>query len=107
VIKQFLLAPGPTPVPARVRLAMAQPIIHHRTPQFSAVFAEVRKGLQALFQTEQDVLMLAASGTGAMEAAVANCFNPDDEVIVVNGGKFGERWRKLCEALVRLSSNNQ
>ena len=98
MIKQFLLAPGPTPVPARVRLAMAQPIIHHRTPQFSAVFAEVRTGLKKLFQTEQDVLLLAASGTGAMEAAVANCFSPGDEVIVVNGGKFGERWLKLCDA---------
>ena len=97
MIKQFLLAPGPTPVPERVRLAMAQPIIHHRTPQFSAVFAETRAALKRLFQTEQDVLMLAASGTGAMEAAVANCFGPGDEAIVVNGGKFGERWLKLCQ----------
>jgi aspartate aminotransferase-like enzyme len=97
VIKQFLLAPGPTPVPSRVRLAMAQPIIHHRTPQFSAVFADVRQGLRELFQTEQDVLMLAASGTGAMEAAVANCFAAGEEAIVVNGGKFGERWLKLCD----------
>jgi len=96
VIKQLLLAPGPTPVPARVRLAMAQPMFHHRTPQFSALFAEVRDQLKALFQTEQDVLMLASSGTGAMEAAVNNCFSPGDEVIVVNGGKFGERWGKLA-----------
>ena len=98
VIKQMLLAPGPTPVPARVRLAMAHPIAHHRTPQFSALFHEVRGELQALFQTEQDVLMLAASGTGAMEAAIANCFSPGDEVLVVNGGKFGERWLKLSDA---------
>jgi aspartate aminotransferase-like enzyme len=96
VIKQLLLAPGPTPVPARVRLAMAQPMFHHRTPQFSALFAEVRVQLQELYQTEQDVLMLAASGTGAMEAAVNNCFAPGDEVVVVNGGKFGERWLKLA-----------
>lgn len=96
MIKQLLLAPGPTPVPARVRLAMAQPMFHHRTPQFSALFAEVRDQLKALFQTEQDVLMLASSGTGAMEAAVNNCFAPGDEVIVVNGGKFGERWGKLA-----------
>jgi aspartate aminotransferase-like enzyme len=96
VIKQLLLAPGPTPVPSRVRLAMAQPMFHHRTPQFSALFAEVRAQLQELFQTEQDVLMLAASGTGAMEAAVNNCFAPGDEVVVVNGGKFGERWGKLA-----------
>ena len=95
MIKQLLLAPGPTPVPARVRLAMAQPMFHHRTPQFSALFGEVRDGLRELFQTEQDVLMLAASGTGAMEAAVTNCFDLGDEVVVVNAGKFGERWLKL------------
>jgi aspartate aminotransferase-like enzyme len=98
VIKQFLLAPGPTPVPSRVRLAMAQPMFHHRTPQFSALFGEVRTGLKELFQTTQDVLMLAASGTGAMEAAVANCFSAGDKVLVVNGGKFGERWLNLCDS---------
>ena len=96
MIKQLLLAPGPTPVPARVRLAMAQPMFHHRTPQFSALFAEVREGLRELFQTREDVLVLASSGTGAMEAAIVNCFSPGDEVIVVNGGKFGERWGKLA-----------
>jgi len=96
VIKQLLLAPGPTPVPARVRAALAQEIIHHRTPQFSAVVAEVRQGLRELFGTAQDVLILAASGTGAMEAAVVNCFAPGDKVIFVNGGKFGERWGKLA-----------
>lgn len=96
MIKQLLLAPGPTPVPARVRLAMAQPMFHHRTPQFSALFAELRERLQWLYQTREDVLVLASSGTGAMEAAVNNCFAPGDEVIVVNGGKFGERWGKLA-----------
>jgi len=98
VIKDYLLAPGPTPVPARVLLAMANPLIHHRTPQFSAIFADARAGLKKLYQTEQDVLMLAASGTGAMESAVTNCFSAGDEVIVVNAGKFGERWLKLCKA---------
>ncbi|MBI4518225.1 MAG: alanine--glyoxylate aminotransferase family protein [Deltaproteobacteria bacterium] len=95
MIKDYLLAPGPTPVPPRVLLAMAQPIIHHRTPQFSALFAEVQQGLRALFQTRQDVLTLAASGTGAMEAAITNCFSPGDEVLVINGGKFGERWLEI------------
>jgi aspartate aminotransferase-like enzyme len=76
---------------------MAHPMIHHRTPQFSALFAEVREGLQELFQTKQDVILLAASGTGAMEAAVVNCFAAGDEVLVVNGGKFGERWLKLAK----------
>lgn len=98
MIKQLLLAPGPTPVPARVRLAMAQPMFHHRTPQFSALFAEVRDGLRRLFRTEEDVLVLASSGTGAMEAAISNCFEPGDEVVVVNAGKFGERWLKLSKA---------
>jgi aspartate aminotransferase-like enzyme len=78
---------------------MAQPIIHHRTPQFSRIFSAARKGLQELFQTEQDVLMLAASGSGAMEATVSNLFSPGDEVLVVNGGKFGERWMKISSAL--------
>jgi aspartate aminotransferase-like enzyme len=96
MIKQLLLAPGPTPVPARVRLAMAQPMFHHRTPQFSALFGEVRDVLRELYQTAEDVLVLASSGTGAMEAAVTNCFDPGDEVVVINGGKFGERWLKLA-----------
>ncbi len=95
MMKHYLLAPGPTPVPARVLLAMAQPIIHHRTPQFSQIFAEAKEGLKWLFQTSQDVLMLAASGTGAMEAAVTNLFSPGEEVLVINGGKFGERWAKI------------
>ena len=97
MIKRYLLAPGPTPVPPEVALRMAQPMIHHRTPEFSQLFAETREGLRRLFQTKQDVLMLAASGTGAMEAAVVNLLGPGDRVIVVNGGKFGERWKKLCE----------
>jgi aspartate aminotransferase-like enzyme len=98
VIKSFLLAPGPTPVPPAVQAAIAQPIIHHRTPQFAAVLAEVQQGLRELFGTTQDVLVLAASGTGAMESAVTNLCSPGDEVIVVNGGKFGERWTKICRA---------
>jgi aspartate aminotransferase-like enzyme len=98
MLKKYLLAPGPTPVPPEVLLAMAQPIIHHRTPQFEAVFAEVQAGLQRLFQTREDVLILASSGTGAMEAAVTNLTSPGDRVLVVNGGKFGERWGKIAKA---------
>src|SRR5262245_59847298 len=75
---------------------MAQPIVHHRTPQFSKVFADARLALKKVFQTEQDVLMLAASGTGAMEGSVTNLFSTGDEVLVVNGGKFGERWTKIA-----------
>jgi len=96
--KRYLLAPGPTPVPESALLAMAQPIIHHRTPQFSEVFKETAELLRYVFQTKQDVLMLAASGTGAMEGSITNLFSPGDEVIVINGGKFGERWGKISEA---------
>jgi aspartate aminotransferase-like enzyme len=96
--KKYLLAPGPTPVPETVLLAMARPVIHHRTPQFSAVFKEAAKMLKDLFQTKQDVLILASSGTGAMEGSISNLFSPRDEVIAVNGGKFGERWGQISEA---------
>jgi aspartate aminotransferase-like enzyme len=77
---------------------MALPVIHHRTPQFAAVLGEVQDGLRELFGTKGDVLVLAASGTGAMEGAVTNLLSPGDEAVVVNGGKFGERWTKLCQA---------
>ena len=96
MIKKYLLAPGPTPVPESVLLAMAQPIFHHRTPQFEALFAATQKSLQALFKTTQDVLILASSGSGAMEAAITNTTSPGDRVLVVNGGKFGERWGKIA-----------
>ena len=98
MIKKYLLAPGPTPVPPEVLAATALPIIHHRTPQFAAVLGEVQEGLRELFGTAADVLILAASGTGAMEGSVTNLLSPGDEAIVVNGGKFGERWTKLCQA---------
>ncbi len=93
-----LLAPGPTPVPPEVLLAMAQPVLHHRTPEFEALFAQARRGLQWLFQTRREVLILAASGTGAMEGAVVNACSPGDRVLVIRGGKFGERWAEICQA---------
>jgi aspartate aminotransferase-like enzyme len=98
MIKQYLLSPGPTPIPNEVSLAMAETMIHHRTPQFNKVFEEARQGLKKLFGTKNDVLMLASSGTGAMEAAVANLFCSGDKVLVVNGGKFGERWLNISNA---------
>lgn len=98
-MKKFrLLAPGPTPVPPEVLLAMAQPALHHRTPEFEALFAQARRGLQWLFQTRREVLILAASGTGAMEGAVVNACSPGDRVLVIRGGKFGERWAEICQA---------
>ncbi|MBE9527641.1 MAG: alanine--glyoxylate aminotransferase family protein [Proteobacteria bacterium] len=96
--KKYLLAPGPTPVPESALLAMAAPIIHHRTPQFSAIFKEAASLLKYLFQTKMEVLILAASGTGAMEGSITNTLSPGDEVIAINGGKFGERWGKISEA---------
>ena len=96
--KYYLLSPGPTPVPETVLSAAAEPIIHHRTPEFSDIFMEVSEGLKYVFQTEQDVFILASSGTGAMETAVINTLCPGDKTISLNGGKFGERWRKICRA---------
>ncbi|WP_456431156.1 pyridoxal-phosphate-dependent aminotransferase family protein [Thermosulfuriphilus sp.] len=96
--KRRLLAPGPVPVPPKALLAMAQPAMHHRSPQFSAILSEVREGLKFLYQTEAPVLLFASSGTGAMEAAVANLLSPGDEAICVVGGKFGERWVEICQA---------
>jgi aspartate aminotransferase-like enzyme len=98
MIKQYLLTPGPTPIPNEVALAMSETMIHHRTPQFNKVFEESRQGLKTLFGTRGDVLMLASSGTGAMEAAVSNLFSPGDKVLVINGGKFGERWLNIANA---------
>jgi aspartate aminotransferase-like enzyme len=96
MLKKYLLAPGPTPVPHEALLAMAAPMIHHRTPEFSAVFREVADGARKLFGTVQPVLMLASTGTGAMEAAVTNTMCRGDRVLVVVGGKFGERWAEIC-----------
>jgi len=96
MLKQYLLSPGPTAVPERVLLRMAHPMIHHRTPQFSAIFSETKRMLQQVIQTKNDALMLASSGSGAMEAAIANLCSPGDTIIYVNGGKFGERWSKIA-----------
>jgi aspartate aminotransferase-like enzyme len=96
--KYQLMAPGPTPVPSQALLAMAQPMIHHRTPEYEALFAEVRAGLRWLFQTQQDVIPLACSGTGAMEAAVANTCSPGEVVAVVVAGAFGQRWAEIARA---------
>ncbi len=95
--KRYLFTPGPVPVAPQVLLTQAQPMTHHRLPEFSEILKEVRSGLQYLFQTKERVYFFASSGTGAMEAAITNLFSPGDKVIVVEGGKFGERWRELAE----------
>jgi len=96
--KYQLMAPGPTPVPPNVLLAMAQPMIHHRTPEYDALFAGIRAGLKRLFQTAQEVIPFASSGTGAMEAALANTLSAGDVAIVLRAGKFGERWEEIARA---------
>jgi aspartate aminotransferase-like enzyme len=96
--KTYLLAPGPTPVPETVNLEMAAPMVHHRTPQFSKIFGEAAEDAKYLFQTKQDVIILASTGTGGMESCITNLFSPGDKVLVINGGKFGERWGKISES---------
>ncbi len=77
---------------------MAMPIIHHRAPDFLPVLDSAKKGLQWLYQTKNDVLILCSTGTGGMEGSVTNFLSPGDDVLVINGGKFGERWTKICQA---------
>jgi len=96
--KKYLFSPGPTMLPPEVLLKMAEPIIHHREPEFEKIFAEVREGLKYLFQTENEVLIFTSSGTGAMEGAVSNILSRGDKALVIRGGKFGERWGEICKA---------
>ncbi len=96
--KSYLFTPGPTPIPSDALLAMAQPIDYHRSEDAIALIKDVLEKLKHVFQTENDVLFLTSSGTGAMEGAVANLLCRDDKVIVIRSGKFGERWAEICEA---------
>ncbi len=98
MLKRYLLAPGPTPVPPEALLAMAMPIIHHRSPDFLPVLDSAKKGLQWLCQTKNDVLIICSTGTGGMVGAVNNFFSPGDKALVINGGNFGERWNKICKS---------
>jgi aspartate aminotransferase-like enzyme len=98
MLKRYLLAPGPTPVPSEVLLAMAAPVIHHRSEDFLPVIDQAKKGLQWLYQTKNDVLILCSTGTGGMVGTVNNFFNKGDHVLVINAGKFGERWTDICHA---------
>ena len=98
MLKRFLLTPGPTPVPPEVLSALGEPVVHHRAPRFTEILTEVIAGLKYVYQTENDVLVFAASGTGAMESAVVNVVNPGDHVLVASIGNFGERWLKLTRS---------
>lgn len=95
--KLMLMIPGPTPVPEPVLLAMTKHPIGHRSKDFEALLAEVTAQLKWLHQTQSDVLVLASSGTGAMEAGIINFLNAGDRVLVGVNGKFGDRWAKVCE----------
>ncbi len=98
MLKRYLLAPGPTPVPPEALLAMARPVVHHRTPAFSELFRSAAEESRVLFGTAEPVMLLACTGTGAMEAAVTNTLSAGDRVIVVSGGKFGQRWADIARA---------
>jgi aspartate aminotransferase-like enzyme len=96
--KQRLLTPGPTPLYPKALQAMLGADIHHRTKDFRALYTSVLADLKVVLGTAHDVLILASSGTGAMEASVTNCFSPGDRVIVCSAGVFGERWVALTRA---------
>ena len=94
----LLLSPGPTPVPPDILKALGRPLFHHRTPQYQKLFREVSQGLQRVFRTRHPVYTFTASGTGAMEAALVNFHSPGDSTLVVDGGKFGERFWRIAKA---------
>ncbi len=89
---------GPTPVPPSVMAAASEPIVYHRAPAFLELYERVLRRLKYLFQTENEVLVFAVSGSGAMESAVANTVSPGQTVLVASCGKFGERWKEICDA---------
>ncbi len=96
--KTRLFTPGPTPLLPAAQFAMAAADMHHRTPEFRALFQKVLAQLKVFVGTKNDVLLLACSGTGAMEASVSNLTSPGDQVLVLTAGKFGERWVDLAKA---------
>ncbi|MBI4550340.1 MAG: alanine--glyoxylate aminotransferase family protein [Candidatus Omnitrophica bacterium] len=94
----LLLTPGPTPIPPEILQVMARPIIHHRTHEYRAIFREVSEGLKEVFRTQNEVYTFTSSGTGAMEASVVNFVAPGESVLVLDGGKFGERFADIARA---------
>ena len=96
--KPRLMTPGPAMVPEDVLLELARPVFHHRSSEFKQILTEVAAGLKEVFQTQNDVLILTASGTGAMEAAVVNAVPSDGRALVLNAGHFAARWINLCKA---------
>ena len=98
ILKTRLFTPGPTPLLPAAQFAMAAADIHHRTPEFRAIFSRVLAQLKDFVGTANDVIVLSSSGTGAMEASVSNLTSPGDRVLVLSAGKFGERWAGLAKA---------
>ena len=92
----YLMTPGPTPVPPQVAAAMAEPVVYHRGPEFQAVLERVYRRLPEIVRSDGPVALLTASGSGAMESAVANLISPGDRVLVVAAGHFGERWIQIA-----------
>ena len=91
-----LRLPGPAAVPERVRAAVAQPVLNHRGPEFRSVLAQCGAALRRIFGTRRDVLLFGSSGTGAMEAALANVLEPGSDVLVLLNGQFGERFADIA-----------
>jgi aspartate aminotransferase-like enzyme len=96
--KRYLMTPGPTPAPPEVLAAIAQPVIHHRGPDYRKLYSEALARLREVFRTEQEVLLFGGSGSGAMESGAANVLSPGDPVLVVSAGYFGERWAAIAKA---------
>lgn len=97
-MKQRLLTPGPSMVPEETLLELARPVPYHRTAEFRQLLGEITADLQYVYRTKNPVLTLTSSGTGGMEATVANCLPPGSKAICLIAGRFGERWRNLCKA---------
>jgi len=97
-MKRHLFTPGPTPVPPQVLAALAEPVVHHRSPDFRPIFRSCLDRLTEVFRSSSEPLMFTASGTGAMESAVANTAQPGDRIVVVSAGNFGERWAQIARA---------
>src|SRR6266481_5680863 len=96
--KTRLFTPGPTPLLPAAQFAMAAADLHHRTPEFRALYVRVLEQLRTFIGTKNDVILMACSGSGIMEASVANITSPGDRVLVLSAGKFGERWTGIAKA---------
>ncbi|KAB2952875.1 alanine--glyoxylate aminotransferase family protein [Heliorestis acidaminivorans] len=95
--KEYLMLPGPTPVPPRVLRALSEPLINHRGPSFKKLIEDVTEGIRYVYQTKHDVLILPASGTGGMEASIVNFLSPGDKVLALSIGAFGDRYATIAK----------